>query len=44
MIISQKQSLADYTYAELESLVEELLQAAVTSAWQDWLLEHFSLH
>lgn len=41
MVTSQKQNLADYTYAEFESVVEELLQAAGTSAWQDRLLEHF---
>ncbi|KHL74461.1 colicin immunity protein [Pseudomonas putida] len=41
MVISQKHSIADYSYAEFESVVEELLQAAGTSAWQDRLLEHF---
>ena len=41
MVISQKHSLADYTYAEFNAAVEELLRAAGTSAWQDRLLEHF---
>ncbi|MHC6224124.1 bacteriocin immunity protein [Pseudomonas sp. X10] len=41
MVIDQKRNLADYTCAEFESIVEELLQAAGTSAWQDRLLEHF---
>lgn len=36
-----KPSLALYTQAEFEQVVEELLQAAGTSAWQDRLLEHF---
>lgn len=41
MVISQKSCLSHYTNAEFESVVEELLQAAGTSAWQDRLLEHF---
>lgn len=41
MVISQKHSLADYTCAEFRTVVEELLQAFGTSAWQDRLLEHF---
>ncbi|WP_176508300.1 MULTISPECIES: bacteriocin immunity protein [Pseudomonas] len=41
MVISQKHSLADYTCAEFTTVVEELLQASGTSAWQDRLLEHF---
>ncbi len=41
MVISQKHSIADYTCAEFRSVVEELLQATGTSAWQDRLLEHF---
>ena len=41
MVIRQKHSLADYTYAEFNAVVEELLKAAGTSAWQDRLLEHF---
>ncbi len=41
MVISRKHSIADYGYAEFEFVVEELLQAAGTSAWQDRLLEHF---
>lgn len=40
-MISKKRSLADYTYAEFNAAVEELLRAAGTSAWQDRLLEHF---
>lgn len=40
-MISQKHSIADYTCAEFRSVVEELLQATGTSAWQDRLLEHF---
>ncbi|MFJ4067393.1 bacteriocin immunity protein [Pseudomonas sp. NPDC089996] len=41
MVISQKHSLADYTCAEFRTVLEELLQANGTSAWQDQLLEHF---
>jgi hypothetical protein len=41
MVISQKHSFADYTCAEFRTVVEELLQASGTSAWQDRLLEHF---
>ncbi|MBV4543225.1 bacteriocin immunity protein [Pseudomonas sp. RW4S2] len=41
MVISQKHCLADYTYAEFTTVVEELLQASGTSVWQDRLLEHF---
>ncbi|MBS3186863.1 MULTISPECIES: bacteriocin immunity protein [unclassified Pseudomonas] len=41
MVISQKHSLADYTCAEFRGVVDELLQATGTSAWQDQLLEHF---
>ncbi|BDM24707.1 MULTISPECIES: bacteriocin immunity protein [Pseudomonas] len=41
MVISQKHSLADYTCAEFAAIVEELLHAAGSSAWQDRLLEHF---
>jgi hypothetical protein len=41
VVIGHKHCLADYTYSEFEALVEELLQAAGTSAWQDRLLEHF---
>ena len=40
-MISRKKSLADYTYTEFRGVVEELLQAAGTSVWQDRLLEHF---
>ncbi|MFJ4347835.1 bacteriocin immunity protein [Pseudomonas sp. NPDC089401] len=40
-MISQKHSLADYTCAEFRPVVEELLQATGTPAWQDRLLEHF---
>jgi len=40
-VISKKRSLAEYTYAEFNAVVEELLKAAGTSAWQDRLLEHF---
>ncbi|MFJ4352582.1 bacteriocin immunity protein [Pseudomonas sp. NPDC089428] len=40
-MISQKHSLADYTCAEFTAIVEELLHAAGSSAWQDRLLEHF---
>ncbi|WP_082432279.1 bacteriocin immunity protein [Pseudomonas sp. NBRC 111124] len=39
-MISQKHLLADYTCAEFRTVVEELLQASGTSAWQDRLLEH----
>jgi hypothetical protein len=41
VVISQKLSLTDYTCAEFRTVVEELLQASGTSAWQDRLLEHF---
>ena len=41
MVISQKHSLADYTCTEFKAVVDELLQASGTSAWQDRLLEHF---
>lgn len=40
-MISQKHSLADYTQEEFTAVVNELLQANGTSAWQDRLLEHF---
>ena len=40
-MISQKHSIADYTCAEFKAVIEELLQASGTSAWQDRLLEHF---
>ncbi|MFJ4431922.1 bacteriocin immunity protein [Pseudomonas sp. NPDC089395] len=40
-MISKKRNLADYTDAEFKAVVEELLKAAGTSAWQDRLLEHF---
>ncbi|HDS1683401.1 TPA: bacteriocin immunity protein [Pseudomonas putida] len=39
--MSQKRSLTSYTRAEFRTVVEELLQASGTSAWQDRLLEHF---
>ena len=41
MVIHQRSSLADYSYSEFKALVEELIQAAGTRAWQDRLLEHF---
>ena len=41
MVIEQKRSLNDYTQAEFRMIVEELIQASGTSAWQDRLLEHF---
>lgn len=41
VVISQKLSLTNYTRAEFRTVVEELLQASGTSAWQDRLLEHF---
>lgn len=40
-MIGQKRSISDYTQAEFRMIVEELIQAAGTSAWQDRLLEHF---
>lgn len=40
-MIGQKRSLSDYTKAEFQMVVDELIQAAGTSAWQDRLLEHF---
>ncbi len=41
MVISQKHSLADYSYSEFRSIVDELIQATGSSAWQDRLLEYF---
>jgi len=41
VVILDRTSLADYSYGELKALVEELIQAAGTRAWQDRLLEHF---
>ncbi|AJQ50638.1 MULTISPECIES: bacteriocin immunity protein [Pseudomonas] len=41
MVIRLKHCLADYSYDEFRSLVEALIQATGSRAWQDRLLEHF---
>lgn len=41
MVISQKHTLADYSHSEFRSIVEDLIQATGSPAWQDQLLEHF---
>ncbi|MGE8060547.1 bacteriocin immunity protein [Pseudomonas sp. NPDC089547] len=41
MVTSGKHCLADYTYAEFQSIVEALIQAEGSPAWQDRLLELF---
>ncbi|KIY40094.1 colicin immunity protein [Pseudomonas sp. 10-1B] len=41
MVINQKHNLADYSYSEFRTIVEDLIQATGPMAWQDRLLEHF---
>ncbi|MBH3471313.1 bacteriocin immunity protein [Pseudomonas putida] len=41
MVICLKHSLADYSYSEFRLIVEALIQATGSRAWQDRLLEHF---
>ncbi|WP_143499777.1 bacteriocin immunity protein [Pseudomonas sp. Irchel 3F3] len=41
MVIRLKHCLADYSYDEFRLIVEALIQATGSRAWQDRLLEHF---
>ncbi|WP_434119791.1 bacteriocin immunity protein [Pseudomonas fortuita] len=41
MVIRLKHCLADYSYNEFRLIVEALIQATGSRAWQDRLLEHF---
>lgn len=38
-MISEKHCLADYSYAEFHSIVEELIKTTGSPAWQERLLE-----
>jgi hypothetical protein len=40
-VISEKHCLADYSYAQFHSIVEELIQATGSPDWQERLLEPF---